>query len=142
MWIGLGTDVSSFGGGTANAVLPAWRRGPLSHSVLVTPWSEDPDDWGRMLEDRRVMAEEVVPVLEAATPGSGSYANEYDSDLEGGDFRGVFYGDKYGELLGIKRRWDSEGLFWGVNAVGSEGWEVGGDGRLCRVRGGGVLREL
>jgi hypothetical protein len=139
MWIGLGTDVSRFGGDNANAVLPAWRQGPLSHSVLATMWSVDPADWDRMIEDQHKMTEVYVPTLEAATPGSGSYANEADPNTV--DYQTVFYGDKYDELLQVKKRWDPEHLFYGAAAVGSEFWKVTADGRMCKASHAAVSLE-
>lgn len=76
--------------------------------------------------------------LRDATPGAGSYMNEADR-LEPG-FQSSFYGNNYPRLLEIKRKYDPDDVFWAVNAVGSEGWEVRSvdglpteDGPLCRV---------
>ncbi|EAQ86080.1 hypothetical protein CHGG_07333 [Chaetomium globosum CBS 148.51] len=54
-WIGVGTDVSRFGAASQNAVLPAWRAGPLVHATLTTEWSFDPAAWDRMLANQRLM---------------------------------------------------------------------------------------
>ncbi|KAK3297224.1 uncharacterized protein B0H64DRAFT_423479 [Chaetomium fimeti] len=69
-WIGVGTDVSRFGGGGTNAVLPAWRAGPIVHATLTTEWSFDPAAWDRMLANQRLMTDDILPRLEAVTPGS------------------------------------------------------------------------
>jgi len=36
-----------------------------------------------------------------------------------------FHGSKYPKLLGIKKRWDPQGVFYATNAVGSEEWQLG-----------------
>jgi FAD/FMN-containing dehydrogenase len=73
----------------------------------------------------------------------GSYVNEGDAQDWG--WREGFWGEKYEKLLGVKDRWDPEGVFWAIGAVGSERWEVrdaeggkrkgmvGQDGRVCWV---------
>jgi hypothetical protein len=81
----------------------------------------------------------------AGTQG-GSYVNEGDAQDVG--WQNGFWGGKYEGLREVKKKWDSEGVFWVVGGVGSEGWEVRDwwdgekkeglgtqDGRLCRVRG-------
>ncbi|KAB5515482.1 hypothetical protein GE09DRAFT_1159764 [Coniochaeta sp. 2T2.1] len=135
-WIGLGLDVSAFGKDSVNSVLSAWRQGPLAHSVIATPWSFEPADWAQMLKDKKRETETILPIIEAATPGSGSYMNEGDPDQP--NFQDVFYGSAYAKLLKIKNAWDPEGFFYGIKAVGSEVWNVRGDGRMCRVKAAGA----
>jgi hypothetical protein len=131
-WIGVGTDVSRFGNADQNAVLPAWRTpGPVIHATLTTPWSFDPVDWDRMLANQRLMTYDVMPRLEAVTPGSGAYMNE--ADFQQPNWQTVFFGDNYAKLLTIKNKYDPQGLFYARNAVGSEKWSVADDGRMCRV---------
>ncbi|KAL1609949.1 hypothetical protein SLS60_001614 [Paraconiothyrium brasiliense] len=73
-----------------------------------------------------------------ATPGSGAYMNE--ADTEEPNFQDSFYGSNYKRLLGIKRKRDPWGVFYAVTGVGSDEWKVEGtdglptqQGRLCRV---------
>ncbi|KAH6641401.1 hypothetical protein F5144DRAFT_545454 [Chaetomium tenue] len=122
-WIGVGTDVSQFGrGASQNAVLPAWRAGPLVHATLTTEWSFDPAAWDRMLANQRLMTEEIMPALEEVTPGSGAYMNEADFRQPG--FQEVFFGENYARLERVKGVYDPEGFFYAAKAVGSERWEI------------------
>ena len=85
-----------------------------------------------MLADQHRMTHDFVPALERATPGDGgAYQNE--ADFRQPNWQQTFFGESYGRLLGVKRRWDPRGLFYVLKGVGSEGWEVGEGGRLCRV---------
>lgn len=77
------------------------------------------------------MTNDLVPALEAITPGGGAYLNEADFRQPG--FQDVFYGDSYSALLAIKEKYDPEGLFYALTGVGSERWASRPDGRLCRV---------
>jgi hypothetical protein len=129
-WIGVGTDVSPFSQNKANAVTPAWRT-PLVHATLTTEWSFDPAQWDKMLDNQRLMTYDIMPALEAVTPGSGAYMNEADFQQPG--FQEVFFGSNYQDLLCIKRKYDPEGFFYARNAVGSERWNVANDGRMCRL---------
>jgi hypothetical protein len=77
------------------------------------------------------------------TPGGGSYINE--GDAQSPVWQAEFWGNKYGRLVGIKRKWDPWGVFFSVSTPGSEAWEVRGssgggydgiytqDGQLCRT---------
>lgn len=49
------------------------------------------------------------------------------------DWQRLFWGDNYDRLLRIKDEVDPEDVFWCTPCVGSEGWEVLDNGRLCRV---------
>jgi hypothetical protein len=115
---------------TGNAVLPQWRDTTVQLQ-LITRWNSTPAAWDAMLADQRKMTEEYVPQIEAVTPGSGAYVNEADFNLAG--WKEDFFGVNYGRLLSVKRKWDPEGVFWGLKAVGSDAWALGGDGRLCKV---------
>lgn len=72
-----------------------------------------------------------------ASPGSGAYMNE--ADTEEPNFQESFYGDNYDRLEEIKEKRDPWELFYAVTMVGSENWVVEGtqglptqQGRLCR----------
>lgn len=129
-WIGVGTDVSRFARDRANAVLPAWRT-PLVHATLTTPWSFDPADWDQMLANQRLMTHDIMPAIEAVTPGSGAYMNEADFRQPG--WQEVFFGKNYAQLRCVKQKWDPEGFFYVRKGVGSERWQLERDGRMCRV---------
>lgn len=73
-----------------------------------------------------------------ATPGSGAYMNE--ADTEEPNFQESFYGSNYNKVLSIKRNRDLWGLFYAMTGVGSDEWRVEGtdglptqQGRLCRL---------
>jgi FAD binding domain-containing protein/berberine-like enzyme len=127
IFIGVGTDVSSFGGD--NAVLPAWRD-TLVHATLTTPWSFEVP-WEDMLAAQDLMTEVLMPEIEALTPGGGAYMNE--ADFRQPRWQEEFFGVNYAKLKCVKQKWDPEGFFYALNGVGSEQWVVGGDGRMCRA---------
>ena len=129
-WIGVGTDVSSFGKNGANAVLPAWRT-PLVHATFTTDWSFDPAKWDAMLDNQSLMTYDIMPAIEAVTEGSGAYINEADFQQPG--WQDAFFGSNYKQLSCIKRKYDPDNFFYARNSVGSEAWTVGNDGRMCQV---------
>lgn len=112
-----------------NAVLPAWR-GAAIQAIITAPW-----DWtvprSEMERRQRVLADEITPALDAATPGSGTYLNE--ANFQQRDWQTEFYGANYPRLLEVKKKYDPESLFYATQAVGSEAWEVDEAGRLCRA---------
>jgi hypothetical protein len=82
---------------------------------------------------------EYVNKIREATPGSGAYMNE--ADTEEPNFQYSFFGDNYNKLLDIKNDRDPWQLFYAVTMVGSERWMVEGtqglptqQGRLCKVQ--------
>ncbi|KAK0674163.1 hypothetical protein QBC41DRAFT_72256 [Cercophora samala] len=131
-FIGVGTDVSSFGRNSANAVLPAWRK-TLVHATLTTDWSFDPAKWNDMIANQKLMTEDIMPAIEKITPNSGAYMNE--ADFQQPRFQKEFFGINYAKLMAIKLRYDPEGFFYARNAVGSERWRVNEqtDGRMCKA---------
>ncbi|KAK4183675.1 hypothetical protein QBC35DRAFT_90902 [Podospora australis] len=129
-FIGVGTDVSKFAPNKANSVLPAWRK-TLVHATLTTEWSFDPAKWPLMLQNQKLMTEDIMPAIERITPGSGAYMNE--ADFQQPRFQKEFFGDNYNELLKIKRKYDPDNFFYAKNAVGSEAWTVRNDGRMCKA---------
>lgn len=58
-------------------------------------------------------------------PFSGSYWNE--ADYWDKDFSASFWGAAYPRLLALKRKYDTNGLFYGHHAVGSELWTSDGN---------------
>lgn len=128
-WIGVGTDVSQFANSAANSILPAWRDA-LVHVTLTTPWSFTAS-WDDMLKLQDLMTDEIMPEIEAATPGSGAYMNE--ADFRQPRFQEEFFGQNYAELKELKAKWDSSSVFYVDKGVGSDSWIVQADGRLCRA---------
>ncbi|KAI1857161.1 hypothetical protein JX265_011362 [Neoarthrinium moseri] len=127
-FIGVGTDVSRFG--ADNSVLPAWRES-IVQATLSVPWNFTAP-WSEGLEVQKKITEVAQPIIEAATPGSGAYMNE--ADWRQPNFQEAFFGSNYEKLLQVKRKWDPKSLFYAVAAVGSEGYVVQEDGRLCETR--------
>lgn len=80
---------------------------------------------------QRKVTKVLVPALEKLTPGGGAYLNE--GDIHQPNWQTVFYGTNYPRLAKIKKLHDPDDIFWGPTAVGSEGWEVSLDGRLCKT---------
>ncbi|RYN40780.1 putative FAD-linked oxidoreductase [Alternaria arborescens] len=128
-WIGVGTDVKSFGSQQTTSVHPAWRKA-IVHATLTLPWNFTAP-WSEAFAVQEKMTNEIVPLVEAATPGSGSYVNE--ADFRQPNFADTFWGENYGKLLNIKKKWDPSGLFYATVGVGSEAWTVRTDGRMCRA---------
>jgi hypothetical protein len=129
-WIGVGTDVKSFGSQQTTSVHPAWRKA-IVHATLTLPWNFTAP-WSEAFAVQEKMTKEIIPLVEAATPGSGSYVNE--ADFRQPNFQDTFWGSNYGKLLSIKKKWDPSGLFYATVGVGSEAWTVQTDGRMCRAQ--------
>ncbi|KAK7187413.1 hypothetical protein DPSP01_002537 [Paraphaeosphaeria sporulosa] len=113
-----------------NAVLPAWRDAAI-HMQMTLPWNNTPSAWPKMIADQYRLTNELVPQVEAVTPGSGVYMNE--GDFRTVDWQSKWYGANYQNLLAVKNKWDPAGLFYGLKTVGSDAWTVGNDGRMCRA---------
>ncbi|KAF9874488.1 FAD binding domain-containing protein [Colletotrichum karsti] len=116
--------------GVDNAVNPHWRNAAI-HVQYSTAWSNDPADWDTMISDQKRMTDDIMPPIEAATPGSGNYVNEVDFNIDG--WKEKFFGGNYDKLLEIKQKWDSTGVFYALKTVGSDAWNVAADGRMCRA---------
>ncbi|KAK2046618.1 FAD binding domain-containing protein [Colletotrichum somersetense] len=116
--------------GVDNAVNPHFRNAAI-HVQYSTAWSNAPGDWDKMLADQKTMTEDIIPPIEAATPGGGNYVNEVDFNIP--DWKEKFFGGNYDKLLTIKKQWDPQGVFYALKTVGSDAWNVAADGRMCRA---------
>ncbi|KAK1956048.1 FAD binding domain-containing protein [Colletotrichum sublineola] len=116
--------------GVDNAVNPHFRNAAI-HVQYSTAWSNAPGDWAKMLADQKTMTDDIIPPIEAATPGSGNYVNEVDFNIP--DWKEKFFGGNYDKLLAIKKQWDPQGVFYALKTVGSDAWNVAADGRMCRA---------
>lgn len=123
-------NYSALPGSPSNAVLPQWRDTTIQLQ-LITPWDSNPAAWPAMLADQKRITREIVPQVEAVTPGSGTYVNE--ADFHQPDWKETFFGVNYNRLLSIKKKWDPASLFYGLLTVGSDAWTVDNDGRMCRT---------
>jgi len=122
--------------GTDSAVNPAFRS-TVMHCVI---YDFAPSSGVTAAADlaARARLSQYTDYLRDVTPGSGSYINE--ADVLEPNWQQSFFGDNYGKLVDIKRKWDPWGLFWAPATVGSEGWvvrtadgEPTQNGKLCRV---------
>lgn len=129
LFIGVGTDVSAPAETVSNSVLPAWRN-TLVHATLTTPWNFTAP-WAEMIALQDKMTDSIMPQIEAVTPGSGAYMNE--ADFRQPNYKEEFFGSNYPKLLSIKNKWDGDYLFYATTSVGSDHWNVGPDGRMCRA---------
>jgi FAD/FMN-containing dehydrogenase len=111
-----------------NAVVPAWRDALfLLNFGLFSP----PDaGWG-LLRDQQAEVDRWLEEFKALTPGSGGYGNE--GSFTDSDWKLDYYGSNYERLLNVKRKYDPDHLFWAITGVGSDEYELEGDGRLCRI---------
>lgn len=128
-FIGQAMNVTRFARPSVRAVLPQWRSAVVM-SAYSMPYS-DTVPFAEMEARQDFITQTVMPIVEAVTPNAGAYINE--ADYQQADWQQVFYGDNYARLLAIKKRLDPKGVFYNEIAVGSEGWKVKGDGRLCKI---------
>ncbi|KAL4792159.1 hypothetical protein BDV19DRAFT_368985 [Aspergillus venezuelensis] len=113
-----------------NAVLPAWREA-IATCNIVTYWDWDISE-AEMWEKKSLLVDTLIPGLEEATPGSGTYLNEIDAGWKG-DWIVELYGENYDRLLDIKNKYDPQHVFYARTAIGSASWTSDATGRLCRV---------
>lgn len=120
--------------GGGNAVLPAWRKA-FAHVVLLAAWAGDADEFATTAQLRDVR----VAALRGLEPGSGAYVNEADPTET--EWKREFWGTNYARLLGVKEKWDPTGVFWCRACVGSDLWEVSGEGDGVGQGVGGLCRR-
>ncbi|KAI1208510.1 uncharacterized protein F4807DRAFT_461835 [Annulohypoxylon truncatum] len=113
----------------SNAVQPQWRDAFLSINIISQwDWNEDWKNAARLQAD---MVDRIIPVMEAATPGSAVYLNE--GNWAQPDWQHAFYGSNYERLLKIKKKYDPDNVFYALTAVGSDSWSEDITGKLCRI---------
>lgn len=125
----------------ANAANPAFRNA-LMFAITTTSWDPDTTAASDVFTQIQDFASSVLKPWRQVSPGSGTYLSE--AAVMEPDFQSSFYGagpDHYGRLLGLKRRFDPEGVFYALGSVCSEEWELESrtatgfpdqNGRLCR----------
>lgn len=128
-FIGQAVNVTRFAQPSIRAVLPQWRSAVVMSAYSVPYLDTVP--FAQMEERQDFITQRVMPIVEAVTPNAGAYINE--ADYQQKDWQHVFYGENYARLLAIKRRLDPKGVFYNEIAVGSEGWKVKKDGRMCKM---------
>lgn len=123
-----------------NAVFPGWREAAMLVWVVVD--GDAARRVGKLREEQALLSTVLMPVVQAVAPGGGTYLNE--ADAVDGEWKRNSYGELYGRLMEVKRKYDPESLFYARHAVGSDAWVELLDGRLCRVVEGEaqVMEEL
>lgn len=116
--------------GVDNAVLPTWRDA-VAFCVIVTPWDRSAP-FEHMVGVKKLTVDQLVPALEKATPGGGIYMNELDP-LYHGDWVSEGYGDNYGRLLSIKKKYDPDHVFWSPMSVSGGDYTTDAAGRVCKA---------
>jgi hypothetical protein len=108
-----------------NSVNPGWR------SAIVRPAAEK--HWAgpssAYLEQSKADFLRFGESLRQLAPRMGTYSNE--ADVNTPDPAAAFFGSNYRRLLDIKKRVDSQGIFWCRGCVGSDIYEETTDGKLC-----------
>lgn len=107
---------------------PVWRQALFDAAVgLYFNYT----NWDSNIQNQDIISSKLVPWLEALTPGGGANLNE--ADFQQLSWGTMFYGAHWDRLSTIKAKYDPSSVFYGLKAVGSEGWEQKEDGRLCQV---------
>jgi hypothetical protein len=74
--------------------------------------------------------ERAAAELRKAAPDGGAYVAE--SSYFQADWQQAYWGANYPRLLAVKRRYDTDNLFFVRHGVGSEGWSEDGFARVSR----------
>lgn len=109
----LGGKVSSLGGGDGS---DGGVRGSTSVSKAfrtAVMMQENDSDWNLPRADEHQIdwATTTGNAFAALKGFEGAYLNEPDPSLPRGEYEDRFWGDNFGELQRVKRKWDAAGLF-------------------------------
>ncbi|KAL4778071.1 hypothetical protein BJX76DRAFT_344224 [Aspergillus varians] len=126
--VGVGLNVAKTND-VSNAIFAPWREAAISLQIGIS-WNNTAP-WSQMLAEQKVMTEELVPQLEAVSPGSGAYENE--SNFLQPNWKETFFGSNYAKLAQIKAKWDPSHFFYVLKGVGSDHWTVSDSGRMCKA---------
>lgn len=124
-------DISKHANETEHTSINPARREAAFSAIFSTDY--DQTDYAVNVARANEMTNVLLPMLERITPNGSAYLNE--CDFQQPDWQNVLYGVNYPKLLDIKHKYDPEGIFYALQAVGSEGWyeDQQQRGRLCRV---------
>ncbi|KAI5242565.1 FAD binding domain protein [Aureobasidium subglaciale] len=122
---------ASLGNNTDYGSVNPNRRQAAFSAIFATVYNQTDYDVNIALANE--MTQELLPMLEALTPGGSAYMNE--CDFQQPDFQDTLYGINYERLLSIKDKYDPDQIFYAITAVGSERWyqDQRRGGRLCRA---------
>ena len=96
----------------------------------VVPVVWQPTDSATKSEQTSLLTNSYMASLRRLAPDTGTYLNEADPNEP--DLPEAYWGTNYLRLLGLKRKYDPQGVFWCAPCVGSQDWQLV-DGRLCRT---------
>ncbi|KAF2177963.1 putative FAD-dependent isoamyl alcohol oxidase [Zopfia rhizophila CBS 207.26] len=114
-----------------NAVLPGWRDAIATCNIVsYLDWNVTQSV---MQARKELLVDTLIPALEKATPGAGTYLNEIGAQWKG-DWITELYGENYPRLLELKNKYDPDHTFYAWTAIGSDSWVTDGSGRLCRAQ--------
>ncbi|KAI4203692.1 MAG: hypothetical protein LQ350_001693 [Teloschistes chrysophthalmus] len=116
--------------GGIGSMTPAWRKTIVE---IIVPVIWPAHNASARAQQTHRLTNGYMDALRRWAPGTGTYLNEADANEP--DLAGEYWGrGNYERLVGVKREWDPEGVFWcGPCVLGGE-WEVReDDGRLCKV---------
>ncbi|KAL4963956.1 putative isoamyl alcohol oxidase [Aspergillus stella-maris] len=126
--VGVGLDVSKTND-VDNAIFAPWREAAVTMQIGISYNETAP--WSQILSEQQTMTNELVPLLEAVTPGGGTYENE--SNFLQPNWKEVFFGANYDKLAEIKAKWDPSNFFYVLKGVNSDYWTVSDSGRMCKA---------
>ncbi|KAL4955898.1 hypothetical protein BDW69DRAFT_159641 [Aspergillus filifer] len=126
--VGVGLDVSKTND-VDNAIFAPWREAAVTMQIGISYNETAP--WSQILTEQQTMTNELVPLLEAVTPGGGTYENE--SNFLQPNWKEVFFGANYDKLAEIKAKWDPSNFFYVLKGVNSDYWTVSDSGRMCKA---------
>ncbi|KMQ42996.1 CO dehydrogenase flavoprotein-like, FAD-binding, subdomain 2 [Trichophyton rubrum] len=114
----LGGRVIRNGERAETSMHPAWRS---ASQLLNYVHTVEPSIEGRARARER-LTNTQMPMLYALDPNFKlSYRNVGDPNEK--DFQQIYWGPNYGRLSDIKKKWDSDDLFFSKLGVGSERWD-------------------
>ncbi|GJD03169.1 FAD/FMN-containing isoamyl alcohol oxidase MreA [Colletotrichum higginsianum] len=126
MQLFMGFNLSTAGRDVDNSVHGGWREMLIDTVFMIN------DDGAEAMELISRKATKLASGLQKLAPHAGTYASEADPNDP--DWKQNFYGENYGRLLDIKRKYDPDHVFYGSTAVGGDLWSPKSDGRLCQSR--------
>ncbi|KAL1857968.1 hypothetical protein Plec18170_003192 [Paecilomyces lecythidis] len=115
------------------SVNPAWREAYLLlQEIDMWPANAGSEEIQKV---KRELTKRKLGAMKNLAPGTGTYVNE--ADPYDPDWKKDWFGDRYDQLLSIKKKYDPEDMFWCWRCVGNDGWEevTGGAlfGPLCQA---------